>query len=446
MAIKLTPGQKKSGAKSTYEIVRQMNNGMFASAYEAKNRSGRKVFFKEYKSPSPTIEWFEGYVAYQSELKRRIESDIDIKSRCYEFIDFFTDRFFYQVFEFIEGGLSLQECIDQFRANPTAFPWEKRVTFVRAMMFAMSSLHKAQIVHTDLKPDNLYLIPNPHVPGEYWIRLIDMDFSVLADKQAPWHGVNGYVGTPKYQSPEHIKGEIPLPASDVFTCGIMIGELLTGDHPFQHLDTDEYAEGIVSGEAHQPIKISQPIKKVEDNDFLESVINACFEPDPKKRPTAKQVADALMGKTFEWHVKRSVPHSASKRDPVVAPTKEPATSATKSVVASGKLAKKANLSQSVGLFFGDQMITQIHTDTALGKYTFKGVADEAKFLSEKQFRLFRDPDSMLWMLAHEPLATNETIVNGAKLTDAVLLEDGMTVSVGNSAKGVEKFPLTIKLL
>jgi pSer/pThr/pTyr-binding forkhead associated (FHA) protein len=53
---------------------------------------------------------------------------------------------------------------------------------------------------------------------------------------------------------------------------------------------------------------------------------------------------------------------------------------------------------------------------------------------------------MLWMLAHEPLATNETIVNGAKLTDAVLLEDGMTVSVGNSAKGVEKFPLTIKLL
>jgi len=46
MAIKLKPGQIKTGAKSTYEIVREINNGMFASAFEAKNRSGRKVFLK----------------------------------------------------------------------------------------------------------------------------------------------------------------------------------------------------------------------------------------------------------------------------------------------------------------------------------------------------------------------------------------------------------------
>ncbi len=437
MAIKLTPGQKKTGSKSVYEIVRLMNNGAFASAYEAKNRSGRKVFFKEYKSPSPTIDWFDGYVAYQSEIKKRIESDIDIKSRCYEFLDFFTDRFFYQVFEFVEGGMSLQQCLDQFREDPSAFPWEKRVTFARTMMFAISSLHKAQIVHTDLKPDNIYLIPNPHVPGEFWIRIIDLDFAILADKQAPWHGVNGYVGTPKYQSPEHPRGETPSAASDVFTCGIMLGQLLTGEHPYQHLDQDEYISAIVEGEAYTPIVLPEQIKKVEDAEFLESVINSCFAADPAHRPTARQVADALMGKTFEWSHTPAHSHKTKKIPPK---PHEPAKATP------GKATKGKQPDEYIELYFGDRLVTQIHADTTLGKYNFKGVDDDAKFTSEKQFRLFRDPESKKWMVAHETSATNETLANGKKLDDAITVADGLVLAVGNSSKGIEKFPLTLRLL
>jgi serine/threonine protein kinase len=52
-----------------------------------------------------------------------------------------------------------------------------------------------------------------------------MDFSLLSDQRAPWHGHQGYVGTDNYRSPEHMtRGRLPGLASDVFTCGLMLYE------------------------------------------------------------------------------------------------------------------------------------------------------------------------------------------------------------------------------
>jgi serine/threonine protein kinase len=69
-----------------------------------------------------------------------------------------------------------------------------------------------------------------------------MDFSVLVDRRAPWHGYQGYVGSDNYRSPEHItRGAVPGLASDVFTCGLMLHELLAGVHPYWQEDQAEYA-------------------------------------------------------------------------------------------------------------------------------------------------------------------------------------------------------------
>ena len=259
MPIRLKPGAKKTGSRGEYEIVRHLNDGMFATAYEAKTAAGRKVFFKEYKSPTPTVAWFESYVKYQQDLKGRIEGDPTTRSRCYEFLDFFVDRFFYQVFQFIEGGESLEQFLARTQDNLDEH-WDERVDFSRTMMYALAGLHKAQVVHTDLKPDNLYLLPHPTLPGKRWLRVIDMDFSILADKKAPWDGINGYVGTPRYQSPEHLTGKVPIPASDVFTLGLILGELLTGSHPF--VGVEDYEAAAKEGSSHEPITVHGSIKNV----------------------------------------------------------------------------------------------------------------------------------------------------------------------------------------
>lgn len=57
-----------------YRITKVLGPGMIAISYGARARSGEKVFFKQYKSPSPTVVWYEAFVAYQKELSGRISS------------------------------------------------------------------------------------------------------------------------------------------------------------------------------------------------------------------------------------------------------------------------------------------------------------------------------------------------------------------------------------
>ena len=245
------PGDTCRSPTDAYEIVKELNRGAFAISYRARSqRSTAHVFLKRYTSPKISVPWFEDFVAHQQELKRRVSSTPSVQQNCYRFIEFFKgeDRHFYQVFEFVEGGQPLTDLIASMAARPTAVPWEKRVSFARVMMLGIASLHSQQIVHTDLKPDNLLLIPNPHMEGDFVLRIIDMDWAVFSDRRAPWHGEIGYVGTPGYQSPEHLRGEVPNEASDVFTAGLILSELLAGRHPYA--GKDEYERAVAAGDCH----------------------------------------------------------------------------------------------------------------------------------------------------------------------------------------------------
>ncbi len=423
-----TPGKKVRN----YEIVRELNRGAFANAYEAVSSVEGKVFFKQYKSPTKLVDWYPAFVAHQKEIKRRISDDPAAKDRCYRFIDFFEEPTgFHQVFEFVVGGKTLTECI----AERDAFTWEQMALFAKVMMFGMKALHQIKIIHTDLKPDNIILIPDATVGTGYKLRVIDLDWAILADQRAPWHGKQGYIGTPLYQSPEHLAAnKVPLPASDVFTCGIMLGQALGGGHPFADAG-DGYDAAVLAGR-FTPIKLRQAIPKVEDQGFLEAILNSCLNPDPTKRPTASQVCDALMGKTFEWaHL--TPKELAPKPSPPPIPSPKP----TPTPAPPPKPAKE--VPKAVQIEFDGKKIAGATVDAEFGKQTFKSFHADSQFFSNPQFKLKRQGTQ--WIIEHCPGATNETIVNGHKLVTPETVTDGMQVAVGNSAKGVEKMPLTLRL-
>lgn len=423
MPVIFKPGKKVK----SYEIVRELNRGAFANAYEASSVGNRKVFFKQYKSPTKLVDWYPLFVDHQKEIKRRICSDPAAKDRCYEFIEFFDDpAAFYQVFEFVEGGKSLSEVLK----DRSAFTEEQFVIFAKVMMFGMKALHQIKIVHTDLKPDNIILIPDPTIKNGYKLRVIDLDWAIFADRQAPWHGKQGYVGTPAYQSPEHLRTEIPLTASDIFTCGIMLGQILGGVHPFTEAG-DEYSAAALAGR-FEPIRLRQAIPGVTDSSFLEIILNSCLDPSPEKRPTAVQVCDAFLGKTFPWH---AVPEKHVVK-PVIVPTPlSPKPKVTPQL--------RVAVSAKVVVLFEGKQVESVSVDADMGKQTFKAMHADAQFLSNPQFRLRKEGGQ--WMIEHCSTATNETIVNGHKLTTCEPVQDGMRIAVGNSAKGIEKFPLILKL-
>ena len=163
-------------------------------------------------------------------------------------------------------------------------------------MAAIEALHNSRIAHADLKPANVYLIKDPTIKAGYQLKLIDMDFSLLTDHRAPWHGHQGYIGSDNYRSPEHLqRGQVPDLRSDIFTCGLILSELLTGRHPYWSDDQTEYAKRVLSHEA-KPLPLAGLMPSPAQNSIVSLSLHRCLSPDPRDRPTATELRAVLSGK------------------------------------------------------------------------------------------------------------------------------------------------------
>ena len=260
MAVRYAP-KARAGQ---YTIERVLNTGNFAVSYAARAEGGRRVFLKQYKSPSPMVSWYAAYQAHQRELMRRIQGNGQLQERTCDFVEMFEHkRAFIQVYGFIEGGKDLKAYLAEGEMSPG-----QRYTFASLLFFTLRLFHAAGIVHTDLKPENVYLMPKPEARMGYNLKLIDFDFTVLDERQAPWDvklakdGQN-YCGTPRYLSPEHLRAELPRAKSDVFTAAIICYELLTrGGHPFPE-DEQAYKEAVLAGKVPEPDFIVSPDGAIE---------------------------------------------------------------------------------------------------------------------------------------------------------------------------------------
>ena len=433
MPIKFGPAEEIQSALDTYVIETLLSQGAFAHAAKARSgKRGKPVFLKRYFSPTRALDWYEDFVAHQQELKHRITANDGLKQYCYEFVDFFegtagrANRTFHQVFEFIDDGKALSHFLDELAADSATARWEQRVTFARVMMMGITALHAARIVHTDLKPDNLLLLPNPHAAGSYHLKLIDLDWSIFSDRQAPWHGKGvGYVGTPGYLSPEHLRGEVPREGSDVFTCALMLSELLGGGHPFAaHRGEDTaLAQAVVKGH-FKPFTLAQPIAKVNHPRYLEDLVNQALHPQLDQRPTAAALRDALFGRGAAGIAPTSPP-----------PEKKPPTRPAPIL---------STHPAPVTLYLDGQPVLKLSIDTVVGRLLLKPLSPESRFFADRQFALVKSPVAG-WQIQPLPDTPNETLVNGERLTAPRVLTSGMRIAVGNAAKGIEKLPLIVHL-
>ena len=116
MAKKLKVGDVVRG----YRITKVFGPGMMAISYAAQAPAGGKVFFKQYKSPAPSVVWYQPFVTYQRELSARVRS-----GRAAHFavkqLDAFEEKWggpcYFQVYEFVENGEDLQKILDDEREH-----------------------------------------------------------------------------------------------------------------------------------------------------------------------------------------------------------------------------------------------------------------------------------------------------------------------------------------
>jgi serine/threonine protein kinase len=438
MAKKLKVGDVIRG----YRITKVFGPGMMAISYAAVAPSGRKVFFKQYKSPAPTVVWYKAFVAYQKELSARV-----VRGKADNFavaqVDSFEERWggpcYFQAFEFVENGADLQQVLDKerevhrsTRKAPTGDPavWARHATWAKVLVAGIAALHDVKIVHADLKPANAYLIEDPTIASEFQLKLIDMDFSVLADVRPPWHGHQGYVGTDNYRSPEHLlRGSVPVPASDVFTCGLILYELLAGRHPYWSEDQAEYAR-LVHGYKAEPPALLGPMPWPASNADVSAALHRCLNPDPAKRPTATELRATLSGRD-----RKPAPAPAPAR-----PATKPAPAPARAPVGAGGAAL---VSDTVELAAAGGGSLRIRIRTELGKMLMRQFGADAEYWDDRQCILERSASGQ-WIVRPAGATTNQTLVNGRALTGAHPLKAGDQIAVGNEAKKVAKLPLVVR--
>jgi serine/threonine protein kinase len=448
MAKKLKVGDSIGG----YRILKVFGPGMMAISYAAQAPSGRKVFFKQYKSPSPTVVWYKDFVAYQKELAARVEkgkADNFAVGHVDSFEEAWGGRCYFQAYQFVENGADLQQVLDEereahrtTRKAPTSDPvvWGRHATWAKVLLAGVAALHDVKIVHADLKPANAYLIKDPSIATEYQLKLIDMDFSILADRKPPWHGHQGYVGTDNYRSPEHLtRGQVPTLASDVFTCGLILYELLAGRHPYWSEDQADYAR-LVRGYKAEPPPLLGPMPWPASNADVSAALHRCLNPDQSKRPTAAELRATLLG------------HDRKK----AAPATEPAPRADGKPATTAKLAPRpaspalaprapgaALASAAVQLISPAGKSLRLGIRTELGKQLMRQFGADGEFWDERQCVLERSAAGQ-WTLRPAGATTNQTLVNGRALTGSHALRDGDQIAVGNESRKVIKLPLTVR--
>ncbi|MBN2442157.1 MAG: protein kinase [Spirochaetales bacterium] len=390
MGINFKRGDKIRGYTITSDLL---NHGNFAMAYLAENYGRRKLFLKEYIEPTSIRSWYRDYIRYQEKMKKRLAQ---LPGGCVvEIIEFFEEKnLYFQVFECIEGD-SLRKMMKKSVDDPDLFPDSLRWDSAKLFMFDMSRLHQQNIVHCDLKPENAFMEKVPGLGIGMRIKLIDFDFSFIHDDPPPWvprdaaQGRPGFLGTPNYFSPEHLTGKTPTPASDVFTCGIILYELLCGTYPLSgYKSFKEYLLKFVNKEFALPHELNSDIPL-----NLSHLMARMLDIRPGNRPTAKEVHQELL--------------SPSEGPPVI---KAP---------------------EYIKLMIGDsENYKPVEKTSVLGQRDFRSF-ENYKYLQANQFEIIKDKDTGQWFISGKENVKNNTRLNGKVITgEKAALSDGDIISVG----------------
>ena len=194
----------------------------------------------------------------------------------------------YFVMEYVEGVP-----IDEY-CNREALDVTARLQLFRQVCAAVSYAHRRAVIHRDLKPTNI-LVGADGVP-----KLLDFGIARLLQAgdatESPATMLEQRVMTPEYASPEHLRGEPVTTASDVYSLGVVLYRLLTGQlpHRLKEQSAEDMARTVGQTEPQRPSAVTDATSGRRLRGDLDNIVLMALRKEPERRyPSVEQFSDDI---------------------------------------------------------------------------------------------------------------------------------------------------------
>ncbi len=188
----------------------------------------------------------------------------------------------YIVMEYIDGD-DLKKLIRQ----EAPFPLDRALSLAIKICAGVGYAHRAGLVHADVKPQNVLIIPGNNT---FNVKVTDFGIAQAASATQPRERQRVVWGSPHYFAPEQAQGDPPTPASDVYSIGVVLFEMITGRLPFVGTDQQELALAHIHETPPNASEINPNIPESMDR-ILQKVLSK--EPTARYR-TAEQFGRILI--------------------------------------------------------------------------------------------------------------------------------------------------------
>ncbi|HQU82330.1 MAG TPA: protein kinase [Pyrinomonadaceae bacterium] len=240
-----------------YKIIEQIGRGGMGTVYLAEREDlKKKVALKIIKRGMDTDE-----ILRRFQTERQILANLE-HSNIARLLDggVSEDSLPFIVMEYVSGKDLLDYCDEK------DLSLNEKLELFRKICAAVSYAHQNLVVHRDLKPSNILVTKD----GEP--KLLDFGISKLLTNETDETGTATSLGmmTPNYASPEQFRGETVSTATDIYSLGVILFELLTGELPYEIRSKrfDEAAKIVAETEPRKPSSIIQDSRfKIQDSNL-----------------------------------------------------------------------------------------------------------------------------------------------------------------------------------
>ena len=174
----------------------------------------------------------------------------------------------YIVMELVEGANTLKS----FCSPDNLLPLKQVIEIIFKCAKALDYAHRKGVVHRDIKPTNIL------VTDDMDVKIGDFSIAHVISSDTTHTMPMGFVGSPRYMSPEQVQEDTITNQTDLFSLGIVMYELLTGKHPFIADSFSRLIHKIIN-EKHPPLGTYRS----DLPDILEKIVHHALEKSPDKR-------------------------------------------------------------------------------------------------------------------------------------------------------------------